>query len=282
MKEMQNKSCSYCGAGEIHLYTRLSSAVFKGDYSIEICDSCGVALTNPKPKTNIVHYGEAVRDQNEREVADFKESSRKVVVTALQLYTNKYFTAPLSLLDIGCGFGFLAGEARRLGLHTTGIEPSVSMAEFASKSGAEIFVGSLFDFNSYEKYDILHLESVLEHIEDVTGLLTFLREHSKNDSIIIFGQALYDGLLPKIFRKFWYGWSPAEHFWHFSESAFSRLLLTNGFEILQVERTSLIHSFYFGLKLRSLIFQNSKALVSLVAAVFKLGDHGYFYVSRLK
>ncbi|MBS3955552.1 MAG: class I SAM-dependent methyltransferase [Methylomicrobium sp.] len=279
---MQNKLCGFCRTGKIHSYTRLSPAVFKGDYSIEVCDSCGIALTNPKPSTNIVHYAEAVRELNRSEEADFREGARKVIATVSRIYNDTYGRTPNSLLDIGCGFGLLVGEAKRAGLNSLGIEPSVAMAEYASKSGAEIFVGSLFEFDGYEKYDVLHLESVLEHLDDVVSLLTLLRERPKTDSLIIFGQALYDGIVPKVFRKFWYGWSPKEHFWHFSESAFRELLLLHGFEILKIERTNLVHSFYFGLKLKSLLFQNSKALLSLFAKLLRLGDHGYFYVKPIK
>lgn len=279
---MQDRFCSFCKTGMINPYVKLSPLVFKGRYLIEVCPDCGIAFTTPKPPVDIAHYIEAARDLHKNEEEYFRRSAREVITTATRLYNSQYGVAPSSLLDIGSGFGLLVREAKQAGLDAKGIEPSIVMAEYAVKMGLEIFRGSLFEFDDYLNFDILHLESVLEHIEDVTGLLAFLKRGAKPESLIIFGQALYDGLVPRVLRRFWYGWSPDEHFWHFSEEAFTRLLRSNGFQIIEVKRTNLIHSFYWGPKIKSLLFHNIKALLNVFARLFDRGDHVYFFVKPIK
>lgn len=278
---MQNKFCNYCKAEVFEPYSCLSPAVFKGQYQIVVCPSCGIGFTTPMPQADIVHYAEAVRSLRKSDEAYFRKSAREVITVATRLYRGQYGVDASSLLDIGCGFGLLVSEAKQAGLKSRGIEPSVAMAEYASGMGLEIFRGSLFEFDDYRNFDLLHLESVLEHIEDVVGLLAFLKSEAKPQSLMIFGQALYDGLIPRVFKRFWYGWSPAEHYWHFSEAAFSRLLHANGFQIIKVERTCLVHPFYWGPKLKSLLFQNSKAILNVFARLLGRGDHGYFYVKPI-
>ena len=145
--------------------------------------------------------------------------------------------------------------------------------------GIEVFSGSLFDFKDLSQYDVVVLQSVAEHIDDILQLLLYLKNNCTNTTMLVFGQAIYDGLVPRLLRGFWYGWSPDEHYWHFTQKSFEHLLKLGGFSVIETVRRPLIHDFYFGLKLKRFVFLNSVAILNLVARLLGKEDHAHFFVT---
>ena len=81
------------------------------------------------------------------------------------------------LLDIGCGPGFFLQTAMRRGWLAHGIEPSRQAAAHARELGAIVTEGF---FNtesapSLGRFDVVHLNNVLEHIPDPANLIVLAR-----------------------------------------------------------------------------------------------------------
>jgi SAM-dependent methyltransferase len=76
------------------------------------------------------------------------------------------------LLDVGCGHGLLLDEARRRGYATVGLELSRSAAAHGRESlGLDVREMPLEDFVTDERFDVVVLADVLEHLEDpVVGI----------------------------------------------------------------------------------------------------------------
>jgi SAM-dependent methyltransferase len=76
------------------------------------------------------------------------------------------------LLDVGCGHGLLLDEARRRGYATVGLELSRSAAAHGRESlGLDVREMPLEDFVTDERFDVIVLADVLEHLEDpVVGI----------------------------------------------------------------------------------------------------------------
>lgn len=81
-----------------------------------------------------------------------------------------------SLLDIGAGSGILLEAAKQVGLKVRGIEPSHWLIEQARERGLNIDQGIL-DRNSYtEKFDLITIIDVIEHVQDPVSLLENARD----------------------------------------------------------------------------------------------------------
>ena len=77
------------------------------------------------------------------------------------------------LLEVGCGHGLLLDEARRRGYDVAGLELSVEAARYArEKLGLPVRETPLEDLSlNGERYDVLVLIDVLEHLSDPIGAL---------------------------------------------------------------------------------------------------------------
>lgn len=77
------------------------------------------------------------------------------------------------LLDVGCGPGFLVGEAVRRGWKGQGVETREVLAEYArDELGLEVFHDDLIAAAlPDDRFDVVHLNEVIEHVVDPVGLL---------------------------------------------------------------------------------------------------------------
>lgn len=85
------------------------------------------------------------------------------------------------ILDIGCGYGELLLYAKEIGMEVTGLEVSDSPADYLKEKGIPVILSDVTnDFSKTElteKYDIVTLVNVLEHIADPYHYLLSIREH---------------------------------------------------------------------------------------------------------
>lgn len=272
--------CQFCKQPSVSFYAKLSSRVFKSDYSVLLCESCGIGITNPTPVAGLEHYEKSDRNIAPGDIKLVRKLARQALQKIVNKFKGEFHRQPISLIDVGCGYGFLIEAASAAGLKATGIEPSEGMAAYASKMGRSVFTGSVFDFHDWADLDVIVLESVAEHFEDIVALMSFLHDKLNDHTMLVFGQAVYDGIVPITFKQYWYGWSPKEHYWHFSESSFRKLVESCGFQVIKTERKSLVYRAYFGFRWKTFIFSNVLYLFDLLARVLGRGDHVTFYLKK--
>lgn len=79
----------------------------------------------------------------------------------------KYAPQAITILDVGAATGEFLNIAKRKGLSVKGVEFSKFAAQKAyERYGFEFFVGEFDDFKTDDKFDIIHLNHVLEHFAD--------------------------------------------------------------------------------------------------------------------
>ena len=83
-------------------------------------------------------------------------------------FVEMHLPLPTRFLDIGCGSGRLLHLAKRSGSIVKGLELSVEMADLARRStGADVVVGDFMRLDpTAERYDLIALRHVLEHLPD--------------------------------------------------------------------------------------------------------------------
>lgn len=85
------------------------------------------------------------------------------------------------ILDIGCGYGELLLFAKEKGMEVTGVEVSDSPVDYLKEKGIPVILSDVTnDFSKIElteKYDIVTLVNVLEHIADPYHYLLNIREY---------------------------------------------------------------------------------------------------------
>lgn len=276
-----NQCCSNCGSANFALYTRCMPRIFSGKYEIYLCGECGIGTTLPRPSAAPEHYVEAERPEiiNPAVLADIG----KDVALLCERYRRIMGRAPRNMLDVGCGNGLMLFVAKQAGLEVMGIEPSEAMCRNAQAKGVPVTLGTLENFHDYHAYDLIVFNSVIEHLPDPGQVMKMLRQRIGEESVLVFQQAVFDGLVPRVFKTSWYGWSPSEHFWHYTQASFTSFCRAQDLDVLDYKRSNLYYHFLPLRRLKywkSFLYSNVAKLVSLLAAVIGRGDSLIFFVAR--
>jgi carbamoyl-phosphate synthase large subunit len=97
----------------------------------------------------------------------------------IELLTDAYGTSrfDMSVLEIGCGTGYLLSRLRDQGASVVGIEPGPHGQLGAERSGLQIVRGFFPHPAIVGPFDLVVLYLVLEHLEDPNVLLSAIRTH---------------------------------------------------------------------------------------------------------
>src|SRR5712691_9374925 len=79
---------------------------------------------------------------------------------------------PESLLEIGCGNGFFLEKIKTLGLRIEGVDINKDAVAVCRAKGLRVDAVNVFEIT--ESYDMVVLFQVLEHMENLKGLVEFL------------------------------------------------------------------------------------------------------------
>lgn len=149
---------------------------------LAICSSCGFASVTKGPA--IAYDDEYFREELPPLglVSEFRAAER---IAEICRQLNE--VSGHSLLDVGVGDGSVLRHAVKAGIETYGIDVSPEAIRLASsRSPATSFAtGSLCHAFPGVAFDVIHLNEVIEHVEDPVQLLRQCRERLKQDGILV-------------------------------------------------------------------------------------------------
>jgi 2-polyprenyl-3-methyl-5-hydroxy-6-metoxy-1,4-benzoquinol methylase len=100
---------------------------------------------------------------------------------------EKYLRKGQTLLDFGCGPGDMLLQCKKYGVNAFGIDNSERSVKMAESRGLHVELGNVeavLRLNE-QQFDVIFLQSVLEHVEQPIGLLQKLDQHLKVDGHFI-------------------------------------------------------------------------------------------------
>jgi SAM-dependent methyltransferase len=146
----------------------------------------------------------------------------------------------LSALDVGGGTGWLLSQARAVEprlTRTAVVDLDASAAPGAEALGHEFHLGRIEDFNSNEKFDLILLLNLIEHVEDPVAVLAKMRSLLAPGGRILVKTPNHDSLDARLFRhRSWGGFHCPRHWVIFTPESFARAAATAG---LGIEKTRL-------------------------------------------
>jgi SAM-dependent methyltransferase len=128
------------------------------------CASCGTVSQPGVPR------GEALlalyRDMQDAAYLR-EEAGRRATARRLLERISRHVSPPGRLLDVGCGHGLLLDEARARGWEVLGLEPNVAGRRHAREVlGLDVVDGTLGALDPAERFDVIVMADVLEHVDD--------------------------------------------------------------------------------------------------------------------
>ncbi len=230
-----------CGSNRIIVYPYKAPSK---KFSVLVCTDCGLGRSWPAPLSSdmITDFYEERQDFHER--FDNLELWRGFVRPLLQRIKHQQVGG--SLIDVGCNLGVLVAEARKEGYEAKGIDLSRSGLAFGAQQlnlASYLNYGTLADQHyPVESQEVLVYMHCLEHIEDPIIELKEAHRVLITNGLLAIEVPNYDSLWRYVLGGAWYGFSPLQHFWQFSQRSLSALLEANGFKVVMVQkRLSMYH-----------------------------------------
>ncbi len=245
---------------------------FHGNGYILQTSPCGLTKTRVVDKNQ--NYPTDALYEDSSEVKKHYQNQKEGFEQYAQSILNFIPVKSGTLLDVGAGFGWVVNEAKKRGFDSQGIDQSKTYAAFGKKTlQIDLKNVSLQEFKSKEKFDIVVLNHVLEHIAEPVSFLKKINGLLKTDGLLFVACPNIDSLMFTLFKSRWYGLQPYQHIWQFTPDSLERLIESNGFKTDKLQTTNLDYK-VSGAK--GFVF----SLITTLAPFFRLGDQTFIVVRK--
>jgi 2-polyprenyl-3-methyl-5-hydroxy-6-metoxy-1,4-benzoquinol methylase len=137
------------------------------------------------------------------------------------------------LLDYGCGTGDFLKVCHDQNINVAGVEPSDTARRLAAQK-ISAHLANTIDEIPDQKFDVITLWHVLEHVPDLGQLLTKLKERLTEDGTLFIAVPNYQSYDGKYYKHFWAGYDVPRHLWHFTQSSMTLLLSRHSMNITRI------------------------------------------------
>jgi len=244
-------NCPSCGNSNFRpLHSSVDTTVSHESFSINTCEGCGLGITSPRPEDTALpqyyHSEDYISHSSKSHgiVGQLYLLARRFTLRWKCNLIESYFSKG-KILDYGCGTGqFLLGMKKK-NWEIEGVEPST-----VGKSNAEIVTGKKIHSTHFalsnQKFDVITLWHVLEHVPDLNNTLKAFHNLLNKDGGIFIAVPNYLSGDSIYYKEFWAGYDVPRHLWHFSKESMEFLLKKNGFVLKSIIPMKL-DSFYISL-----------------------------------
>ncbi|GAH46903.1 unnamed protein product [marine sediment metagenome] len=147
----------------------------------------------------------------------------------------KQFGKEGELLDIGCSAGFFIACLKRYGWDVRGIDISEWATNFArEKLDLDVLMGSIEDVEISDRFDVITMYHILEHLPHPLQSLKKVSEILSNDGVLV-----VKGPNLASFDRIWHGtnwrgYTDQSHLYYFTPKTYQMLLERAGFLIQKI------------------------------------------------
>ncbi|MCF8234986.1 MAG: class I SAM-dependent methyltransferase [Bacteroidales bacterium] len=237
LKLISKINCPLCQSSKCSVFLETKDYFFSGKpFDIHECNDCGFLFTNPRP------IDDALQDYYKSEKylshTDSNDSIFSILYRSVKQYTLrkklniiKRFVRSGSLLDIGCGTGDFMALAKEKHWIVRGVEQNENARMLAQKKNLEILssVDQLDSVN--ERYDVITLWHVLEHLPDLHSTMKIISQKIKEDGILLIALPNHNSWDARHYEKYWAAYDLPRHLYHFNRKTITALLSSYGFEL---------------------------------------------------
>lgn len=234
MEHINQSTCPGCGANSFSTYLAVKDHFLsKEDFRLELCDSCQLLFTNPRPA--LERIGDYYKSENYVSHSSTKKGLINRVYGWVRSYTLKQkvsllqeLTSGRKLLDIGAGTGHFLAQAKSSGFEVLGLEPDQDARKVAmSENGIELKDLSLLH-NLDRQFDAVTMWHVLEHVyhlqEDLQKIVSLVNQ----GGVLIIAVPNYTSYDAQHYKEFWAAYDVPRHLYHFSPKSLIPLVESKG------------------------------------------------------
>ena len=208
-------------------------------FSIWECADCSLRFTQDVPYRNSI--GQYYKSENYISHTNTSEGFINRMYQAVRKKTLRQKRTLIckisgkkagTLLDVGSGTGAFVNEMLQNKWDVTGLEPD----EDARRVAKENFqcelksIDELFGLPE-NKFDVITLWHVLEHVHDLQNYLLQFKKLLKQDGKLVIAVPNYTSFDASVYKEFWAAYDVPRHLYHFSPNSMKLLIAKNGMKI---------------------------------------------------
>jgi SAM-dependent methyltransferase len=219
--------CPLCGSPRSSLFDRRQ---FRGrEVTNVLCRDCGLVYQSPRMNAAGLEafYEEEYRQLYQGEAGPNAKdlAVQRGRAEALLAFAREGVNAPARHLDIGCSAGLLLSAFQKAyGCLALGVEPGEAYRRYAIRHGFTVYPSlEALQAEVQERFDLISLAHVLEHLPDPVGYLSHLRQELLNPN----GRLLVE--VPHLYAHDSF---EIAHLVSYSPHTLSQVLQKAGFEVL--------------------------------------------------
>ncbi len=182
---------------------RKAARFIRQDYKVVKCNQCEFYFVSPKIDLSIEEWAQLYGNEyflvlnkwyNKQRITDVQIRIKKM--SKLNGISNVNF------LDLGCGEGLALIESHQKNWNTFGSDISDNRVDGAKQKGITFNLGDIFNARYPDNFfDLVHMDSVLEHVINPVEYLKELNRITRKNSVIYIGVPNEDSLFDN-FRQF--------------------------------------------------------------------------------
>lgn len=205
-------------------------------YAVHRCARCDLEFVHPTPTSEAIaavyasdyFEGGAYADyfSAERDLAERKARARLDALASLGVTRG-------ASLDLGCAAGYFVDAALRRGFDAFGVEPSPRARAHCPSSVARRVVEALDDPALPERFDLVTLWDVLEHLTDPLAAVRSIRARLAPRGWLAVVVPAIGNVNTRIAPSTWDQYKPPEHLWFWSLRSLTALLAKHDFDVVR-------------------------------------------------
>jgi SAM-dependent methyltransferase len=237
-------SCPLCESGK-------SRSLYCGDrfgpYGVRRCSTCGMAYLSPRPREDamlaLYRQDQYFSGNDEGGYDDYAAQELALRATFRRLL--KTFAARVktggTLLEVGCGFGFLLDEARPYFSRRVGTDFSTRAVGIAQSRADQVHVGGIETIAESERFDCVVAVHVIEHVYHPHKFVETLLERIRPGGSLLIAAPDMGSFWRKFMGSRWPSFKLPEHVLYFDANTLEKVLRECG--VQKVTRMPYPHAF---------------------------------------
>mgnify|MGYP000911688454 CR=1 FL=1 len=236
------KNCPVCQGSSFSNYLNVEDfTVSHKEFTIQQCNACYFLFTNPRPPMEEI--GAYYQSEDYISHHDDAKNLMSKVYTSVRNHTikgkvnliNELHSKKGKLLDIGCGTGNFIQACKENGWLVKATEPDSEARNVgATRLGSEIFDSINAPAIQDERFDIITMWHVLEHVHNLNEVVSWLHEHLNPNGKIIIAVPNPQSFDATYYRRFWAAYDVPRHLYHFTKSTMKKLMDNHGLHVTKV------------------------------------------------
>ncbi len=238
-------NCRACGSSQRSFWARATDFEYCStgdDFTYYRCEDCGALSIDPVPEDRLGEIYPPTYYSFDGTETSFLEQVKQALDRRLfKKAFGQISGSELAALDVGGGTGWLLNQARIVEPRlcssvVVDIDPKAGVA--AEKAGHEYFCGRIEEFETDQKFDLILMLNIIEHVKDPTSVLKKAKELLTDDGIILIKTPNYDSLDARIFRStYWGGLHCPRHWVIFTPESFRLAANSAGLSVSELALT---------------------------------------------